>query len=58
MATDNDWVDWRERIRDIFDNKIPFNRMLGLRVHSLEMNRPKIRFEMTDALPKIRGDRS
>jgi uncharacterized protein (TIGR00369 family) len=50
MAKHNDGVDWRERIRDIFENKIPFNRMLGLRVHSLEMNRPKIRFEMTDAL--------
>lgn len=46
--TDKD--DWHERIRDIFDNKIPFNRMLGLRVHSLEMDRPRIRFDMADAL--------
>jgi len=47
LANDDNW---RERIRDIFDNKIPFNRMLGLRVHSLEMDRPKIRFDMADAL--------
>jgi len=39
-----------ERIRDIFDNKMPFNRVLGLRVHSLDMDRPKIRFAMREAL--------
>ena len=39
-----------EKIRDIFDRKIPFNQVLGLRVHSLDMDRPKIRFDMRDAL--------
>jgi uncharacterized protein (TIGR00369 family) len=41
---------WLERIRDIFDHKIPFNKVLGLRVHALNMDRPKIRFAMHDAL--------
>jgi uncharacterized protein (TIGR00369 family) len=39
-----------EKIRDIFDRKIPFNQVLGLRVHSLDMDRPKLRFDMRDAL--------
>jgi uncharacterized protein (TIGR00369 family) len=49
MATEakNEWL---ERIRDIFDNKIPFNQVLGLQVYSLDMDRPKIRFDMHDAL--------
>jgi len=42
--------EWLERIREIFDNKIPFNQVLGLRVHSLDMDRPKIRFDMREAL--------
>ena len=42
--------EWCERIRDIFDNKIPFNRFLGLRVHSLEAERSKIRFDMREEL--------
>lgn len=42
--------EWFERIRDIFDHKIPFNQVLGLKVHSLDMERPKIRFNMHDAL--------
>ena len=42
--------EWLERIREIFDNKIPFNQVLGLQVHSLDMDRPKIRFDMREAL--------
>jgi uncharacterized protein (TIGR00369 family) len=49
MATETK-KDWLERIRDIFDNKIPFNKVLGLQVYSLDMDRPKIRFDMHDAL--------
>ena len=39
-------VEWIEQIRDIFDNRLPFNRLLGLRVHSLDADRPSIRFDM------------
>jgi uncharacterized protein (TIGR00369 family) len=50
MVPTEDKAEWLERIRDIFDNKIPFNKVLGLKVHSLDMERPKIRFAMHDAL--------
>lgn len=50
MPDDAGHNDWCDRIRDLFDNRIPFNRVLGLRVHSLDMDRPRIRFEMRDAL--------
>ena len=50
MASTEEKEEWLERIRDIFDNKIPFNKVLGLQVHSLNMERPKIRFAMHDAL--------
>ena len=50
MVSTEEKTEWLERIRDIFDNKIPFNKVLGLKVHSLNMERPKIRFAMHDAL--------
>jgi uncharacterized protein (TIGR00369 family) len=50
MVSTEEKEEWLERIRDIFDNKIPFNKVLGLKVHSLNMERPKIRFAMHDAL--------
>jgi len=50
MVPTEEKAEWLERIRDIFDNKIPFNKVLGLKVHSLDMERPKIRFAMHDAL--------
>jgi uncharacterized protein (TIGR00369 family) len=50
MASVDAKEEWLERIRDIFDHKIPFNKVLGLRVHALNMDRPKIRFAMHDAL--------
>lgn len=50
MVPTEEKAEWLERIRDIFDNKIPFNSVLGLKVHSLDMERPKIRFAMHDAL--------
>jgi uncharacterized protein (TIGR00369 family) len=50
MVSTEEKAEWLERIRDIFDNKIPFNKVLGLKVHSLNMERPKIRFAMHDAL--------
>jgi len=42
--------EWLEGIRDIFNNKIAFNQVLGLQVHCLDMDRPTIRFEMREAL--------
>jgi len=50
MVPTEEKAEWLERIRDIFENKIPFNKVLGLKVHSLDMERPKIRFAMHDAL--------
>jgi len=50
MASSEENEEWLERIRDIFDNKIPFNKVLGLQVYSLNMERPKIRFAMHEAL--------
>jgi uncharacterized protein (TIGR00369 family) len=50
MVEDEQHDAWIEKIREIFDKKIPFNQVLGLRVHSLNMDRPKIRFDMCDAL--------
>jgi len=37
-------------IKDLFDNQIPFNRVLGLEVKSLAGGCPKIGFAMRDAL--------
>jgi uncharacterized protein (TIGR00369 family) len=41
---------WLDGIRDIFDNRIPFNKLLGLRIHSLDLESPAIRFDMRDDL--------
>lgn len=50
MLVTDEKREWLERIRDIFNNKIPFNQVLGLRVHALDTDRPKIRFDMHEAL--------
>jgi uncharacterized protein (TIGR00369 family) len=42
--------DTLNRIKDIFDNQIPFNRVLGLEVKSLAGGCPKIGFKMQEAL--------
>jgi len=39
-----------DSIREIFEQKIPFNQILGLRVVSLNHEIARIRFDMTDAL--------
>lgn len=49
MATEEK-REWLEQIRDIFNNKISFNQVLGLRVHALDTDRPKIRFDMREDL--------
>lgn len=37
-------------IEEVFGRKIPFNQVLGLRVHSLAYDRPAIRFDMRPEL--------
>ncbi len=37
-------------IKVLFDEKIPFNKVLGLRVHSLEYDEVKLKFTMRDEL--------
>jgi len=37
-------------IEEVFNQKIPFNRVLGLRVHSLNYDNPSIRFDMRPEL--------
>lgn len=37
-------------IEEVFNQKIPFNRVLGLRVHSLNYDSPAIRFDMRPEL--------
>ncbi len=39
-----------DRLRTIFEEKIPFNRILGLRVVSLDYNRPVLGFQMKESL--------
>ena len=37
-------------LADIYENKLPFNRVLGLHIISLEPGRVKVAFDMTDSL--------
>jgi len=39
-----------ESITEIFDQKVPFNRMIGLQVESIDYDRVAIRFDMRDEL--------
>lgn len=39
-----------ELIRQLFNEKIPFNRVLGLRIDSLDYDHPRVRFEMRPEL--------
>jgi uncharacterized protein (TIGR00369 family) len=39
-----------ETVRSIFEEKIPFNDVLGLRVESLDIDRPSLRLDMRDEL--------
>ena len=41
---------WRRLITDIFENRLPFNRVLGIRVLELENGRPRLGLEMRDDL--------
>ncbi len=43
-------ADLLARIQDMFDTKIPFNRVLGLEVRALDYERPQVGFHMRDEL--------
>lgn len=40
----------RKRLRDVFEEKIPFNRVLGLKLESLDPKHSRIRFDMRPEL--------
>ncbi len=42
--------DWRTTIRDIFENRLPFNRVLGIEVLDLEGGTPRLGIKMRDDL--------
>lgn len=39
-----------DQIRDLFNLRIPFNSVLGLRIDSLDYDHPKVRFDMRPEL--------
>jgi len=49
-STEHDLSTLFESIREIFEEKIPFNQVLGLKVVSLDNEIAKIRFNMTASL--------
>lgn len=42
--------DWRSLIKDIFENRLPFNRLLGIEVLELDGGVPRLGIAMRDAL--------
>lgn len=42
--------DWRRLITDIFEKRLPFNRVLGIKVLELENNMPHLGLKMRDDL--------
>ncbi len=42
--------DWRSAIKDIFENKLPFNRILGIEVLGLEDGAPRLGIKMREDL--------
>ena len=42
--------DWQATIKDIFENKLPFNRILGIEVLDLEGGAPRLGIRMRDDL--------
>ena len=45
-----DFTELLQGFRDIYENQVPFNRMLGLKLESLSENDVCIKFEMKDEL--------
>jgi|AntAceMinimDraft_16_1070373.scaffolds.fasta_scaffold09600_2 uncharacterized protein (TIGR00369 family) len=50
MSKNNKDQELFNRIKDIFNEKIPFNKVLGLKVESIEYNQVSITFNMRDQL--------
>jgi uncharacterized protein (TIGR00369 family) len=50
MSMKNKDTELFNRIQDIFNEKIPFNKILGLKVESIEYNKVSITFEMRQEL--------
>ena len=50
MSPDLPDHDWQSTIKDMFENKLPFNRMLGIKVLSLEGGTPRLGIQMRDDL--------
>ena len=50
MSKKNKDTELFNRIQDIFNEKIPFNKILGLKVESIEYNKVSITFEMRHEL--------
>ncbi len=50
MTQEHDDREILEAVRTIFDKKIPFNEVLGLKVASLDHDRPTLELEMRDEL--------
>ncbi len=42
--------DWRTLIKDIFENRLPFNRLLGIEVLKLDGESPQLGIKMREAL--------
>ncbi len=42
--------DWRDLIKDIFENKLPFNRLLGIEVLNIDGGTPRLGIKMREAL--------
>ncbi len=42
--------DWCDLIKDIFENKLPFNRLLGIEVLNIDGGRPRLGIKMREAL--------
>ena len=41
---------WEAKLRQAFEESVPFNRVLGLKVESLDAEAPKLRFDMRPEL--------
>lgn len=50
LPPDHQDQDWRSLIKDIFENKLPFNRILGIEVLELNGGTPRLGIKMRDAL--------
>ena len=50
MTKQTENEDLMSAIQEIFEEKIPFNQILGLKVESMDPEKPRVRFEMREEL--------